>query len=281
MKYGYYQGCSHDSAAGYKESTDAVNRKLGIEFVELRGWNCCGATAMFSLDQDDALFLVGRIFALANSQGLEEIVTVCNSCYATLRKAGKIFQTRPDGIERINDRLAREGLKLEKAVPIRHYLEILCNDVPIDAWPKTPSVDLSSIRVAPYYGCLLTRPWEDVDHPEQPLMLDDLLKRLGFSVVHHSAKTLCCGASHAVPYAKECGLLIQRIVGEVANQGGNTICTICPMCQFNLDSFQSDIRSSALPVPYFSQLVGIALGIEPNLLGLNKLLIPLNTIMNR
>ena len=274
MRYGFYPGCSYQSSDGYRQSVKAVNEVLGIELVELEGWNCCGATSFFSFDKKNALLLAGRIFAMANSQGFKEIVTVCNACYAALRKAEHEFQSHPDQLDMVTRLLEQEGLNLQERAPIRHYLEILCNDLPVETWSKNGRKDISKIKVASYYGCQLVRPWKDVDDPERPVMLDLFLKRLGFSVVDHSAKTLCCGASHIFPYTKACGSLISRIVQEVLQQGGEMICTICPMCQFNLDSTQKKLVSSPLPVPYFSQLVGIRLGIEPEHLGLDKLFIP-------
>ncbi|MCK7469238.1 MAG: heterodisulfide reductase-related iron-sulfur binding cluster [Desulfosudis oleivorans] len=95
LTYGLFPGCAYATAAGYRESVDAVNRQLGIELVELADWNCCGATSVFSLNQDDALIPTGRLFALAEAQGQEQILTVCNACYTTMRKAGQMLSKAP------------------------------------------------------------------------------------------------------------------------------------------------------------------------------------------
>jgi len=274
MRYGFFPGCSYKSEAGYAESVAAINQELGIELIQLSDWNCCGATAMFSLDDTKALALTARLFALANSQGFDQIVTTCNACYTTLKKAKHIFESHPEAITPINAQLSHEGLKVENLCPVRHYLDVLYHDVDAHVWPQATSNFDSEIKVAPYYGCQLTRPWADLDQPERPTILDKFITRIGFRTVDHSAKTLCCGASHFFPYEQECGRLIKRIIGEMVRKGAQMITTVCPLCQFNLDSMQSKIDMPSVPVPYFTQLAGLALGFKPNELGMQKLLVP-------
>lgn len=281
MRYGFFPGCAYKTAAGYKESVDVLNRALGIEFIEIDDWNCCGATAFFSLDETDALTLSGRIFALAEKAGLNQIATVCNACYTTLRKVKKTLENHPDKTEKVNARLAGEGLAIGQPLPVRHYLEVLFHDIPDEKWMKGKGTlhsetSHSGMKIGAYYGCQFSRPWRDVDRPERPVMLDRFLEKLGFSAVGHSAGTQCCGASHAVAYSKECAPLISRIVREIRAKGGEAVATICPLCQFNLDSGQKPDREKALPVLFFTQIAGLALGIDPEKLGMGKLLNPLS-----
>jgi len=280
VKYGFFPGCSYSSAAGYRESIDAINRLFGIQLVEIPDWNCCGATALFSLNEFKALALTGRLFALSQASGFREIVTVCNACYTTLRKANQILSNNPEIVSKINEDLSKEGLSLEGEFSVRHYLDVLYNDVPEETWSENLTERLKDYEVACYYGCQFTRPWGDIDHMEQPTILDRFIERLGFLPVDHSARTICCGASHAISYAKECRLLISRIIREVRAKGGRVITTICPLCQFNLDSGQKGI-SNPIPVPFFTQLAGLALGINASELGLDKLLVPINRILSR
>lgn len=281
LTYGFFPGCAYATAAGYRESVDAVNRRLGIDLVELADWNCCGATSAFSLNQDDALILTGRLFALAEAQGHAQIVTVCNACYTTLRKAAQMLEQGSPDLARVNAGLAREGLRLGRLLPVRHYLEILYADVPAEAWSAARPEYIGRIKVAAYYGCQLTRPWADLDHAERPALLDRFFRRLGFQAVEHSARTICCGASHALPYEKECRPMLRRIVEEARRRGAHLISTLCPLCQFNLDSLQTPPDAPPIPVPYFSQLAGLALGIPPQRLGFGKLLIPAESAIAR
>ena len=275
MRYGFYPGCSYRSAAGYSESVAAVSRALGIELMEIPDWNCCGATAFFSVDEFKALILAARNLALAQAHGLDEIVTICNACYTTFRKAIKVLTGNPQKLARVNEVLATEGLSIERTIAVRHLLDVLYNDVAEEVWFEKRPQNLKDYTVAGYYGCQLTRPWGDLDVPEHPGILERFLERLGFVTVEHSAKTLCCGAFHSISYADECRPLISRIVSEIQFKGADLITAVCPMCQFNLDAGQQMFGLAPLPVPFFTQLAGIALGLKAADLGLKKLLIPI------
>ncbi|MBU4317187.1 MAG: CoB--CoM heterodisulfide reductase iron-sulfur subunit B family protein [Proteobacteria bacterium] len=276
MKYGFFPGCAYKTAAGYETSVNAVNRLLGIELVEIRDWNCCGATAAFSREENSALALAARIMALADQQGFSEIITVCNACYATLKKAEHKLCGSARRLKEVNGILKTDGLSLNQPIPVRHYLDLLIEDIPLETWPKEKNkVFPSHGRVAAYYGCQLTRPYGDASQAERPDRLENLLSALGVPVVSHSAKTLCCGASHIIGYEKQCLALISRITGEMKNKGAEIITTLCPMCQFNLDYGQEKIQGKQLPVTYFTQVIGLAMGIAPESLGLDKLLVPL------
>ncbi|MBA3031377.1 MAG: disulfide reductase [Desulfobacteraceae bacterium] len=276
MKYGFFPGCAYKTAAGYEESVNAVNSLLGIELVEIRDWNCCGATAAFSREENSALALAARIMALAEQQGFSEIVTVCNACYATLKKAEHKLSGNPQRLKKVNGFLKADGLTLNQPVPVRHYLDVLIEDIPLEVWIQgKKTVFPFHDRVAAYYGCQLTRPYGEPSQAERPDRLEKLLLALGVPVVKHSAQTLCCGASHIIGYEKQCLPLISRITGEMKNKGAEIITTLCPMCQFNLDYGQEKIQGKKLPVTYFTQVIGLAMGIAPESLGLDKLLVSL------
>jgi len=279
VRYGFFPGCAYKTAAGYRESVEALNRALAIQLVEIPDWNCCGATAVFSINSSVALVLSGRLLALADLHGFDEIITVCNACYTTLRKAIHMMEHHPELITEINKHLKTETLQLKRLLPVRHYLDVLANDIPEMRWRKVKqSKSDSDLRVAAYYGCQLTRPWKDQGQPERPDVLEQFLERLGVTVIEHSAKTLCCGASHMIPYAKDCAPLVSRIIREVRKKNGNIIATICPMCQFNLDAGQGRLNIPGTPVAFFTQIVGLALGIDSKDLGIDKLLVPMYKI---
>ncbi len=274
MRYGFFPGCAYGTAAGYRESIEAVNQVLGIELIDIVDWNCCGATAAVSLGEDQALNLCGRIFALSENQGFDEIITVCNACYATLQKFRHKIEVHPDLLPKINSRLQNQNLRVSRIPPVRHYLEVLARDLSEDQWPSSQQgVELPG-PVAVYYGCQLTRPYGDRKLTERPDVLEPVLRRLGVPVVEHSAKTLCCGASHMIAYTSACSPLVSRIIKEISAKGADVVTTICPMCQFNLDEGQSQRKGPKLPVTYFTQIIGLALGIDPKHLGLDKLLTP-------
>lgn len=281
MIYCFYPGCSYHSSAGYKESTEAVTKKLGIELMELPDWNCCGATVMHGESRFKATALVARNFALAAKYGFSEIVTGCNACYTTLRKAADTLNRETDYRDRINEFLHAEGLVVTDDIKVRHLADVFVNDVSDELWRKNRRAGYDALNIAVYYGCQLTRPWNDLDSAETPEMLDKFFTLLGCNVVDHSAKTLCCGASLAVPYADECKGLTTRLIREITKKGGNIVTTICPLCQFNLDNGQKAIDAPDIPVTFFTQIVGLVMGISPSALGLNKLLISPQKVMNR
>lgn len=276
MRYGFYPGCSYKTEAVFRASVEAVNRAIGLELATIEDWNCCGATSVFSMDQTEAILLIGRIFALADRQHLDNIVTTCNACYTSLKKGYKTLKADGGLIAKINDRLAAENLKITNLPPVRHLLDVLYNDIDESVWRQNPPKNLNKIKVAAYYGCQLTRPWADIDDPEQPAIMERFLERLGYETVDHSAKTLCCGASHFITYEQDCLKLTERIISEMKRKGAKLASTICPLCQINLDAAQKNFRGVPMPIPYFTQLAGLALGIDPKDLGFDKLLVSMD-----
>jgi heterodisulfide reductase subunit B2 len=274
MKICFYPGCSYASSAGYKESTEAVCKKLGIERVEIQDWNCCGATVMYGDNKLRATALAARHFALVQAMAFDSLVTGCNACYATLRKAAQLLAKDQELFDKTREVLQALGLTLDKIPKIRHLIEVLD-----ETMPDAQTDKYRDLTVGAYYGCQLTRPHQDLDTGTHPMILDRLLERIGFAVTDHSAKTQCCGASHGVVYTRECSGLSRRITGEMAAKGARAVTTICPLCQFNLD--QSQAGSDALPVTYFTQLAGLALGISPANLGMNKLLVSAEKVISR
>ena len=275
MGYGFYPGCAYKTEAVYRDSVEAVNRMIGLSMPQIDDWNCCGATSIFSLDQTDALTLTGRIFALAEKQGMATIVTTCNACYTTLRKGHKLLKADPGLVDRINNRLSAEKLKITTPPPVRHLLEVYYQDVDEAVWTQKRSGTFKPMKIAPYYGCQFSRPWGDTDDPEHPQMMDRFLARLGYMVVDHSAKTLCCGASHFITYEKDCLKLNDRILAEIRRKDAQAISAMCPLCQINLDAAQEKLKGAPIPVPYFTQLAGLSLGLSPQSLGMNKLIVPM------
>ncbi len=274
MSYAFFPGCAYHSAAGYKESVDAVCAKLGMALHELEDWNCCGATAFMSRDKLQGMALVGRLLGLARRQGNDSIVTVCNACYTTIRKGLDMLGKDPEALRRVNAALEKEGLQADPDVKIRHLLEVMLQDLDADAFQQRWAGAPEKLDLAAYYGCQLTRPWggknaTDTDSPERPQLLEEFFRRLGHAPVDFSASTMCCGASHAVPYAAECAPLAQRIARAASSAGAQAAVAICPMCQLNVDAGQR-----GFPIVYFTQLAALALGCSPKEAGLDKLLNP-------
>ncbi len=281
MKALFYPGCTLKTAAGYEESINAVNRVLDIEWPEVEDWNCCGATAYFSLDELVSLVLPARNIAKADEAGVDWIITPCNACYATLRKAKEILADDLDLREKVKVALSEENLYYRGRVGIKHILDYYLLPDVFDKIKSSVVKPLYEMSVACYYGCQYTRPvtFDVDDNPENPRKLDSLMESLGAEVVDFTAKTYCCGAAQMVTHEEACLKLVNRIITDAKNKGADVIVTLCPLCHFNLELGASKLGGESIPVLFFTQLMGLAFGLNRKELGFKKLLIPADKVL--
>ena len=161
MKYSYYPGCSLEkSAEAYDVSTRAIAKPLGIEFVEIDDWNCCGATEYIALNRMAAYALVTRNLAQARkNEGIDQLVAPCSACYLNLRKANQYLVDDTFLAEQVNIALSAGGLSYEPGtLKVRHLLDVVVNDVGYEAIQSKVTKPLQGLRIAPYYGCMIVRP---------------------------------------------------------------------------------------------------------------------------
>lgn len=284
MNYGYFPGCSLEkNAAAYATSIRVVAEALSFGLDEIDDWNCCGATEYIALDKLAAYALVGRTLALAQQQlagrnGDAQLVAPCSACFLNLRKADRYLQVDQILCEKTNEALAAGGLHYDPgALRVRHLLDILVNDIGCEAIKRRVTRPLTGLRVAPYYGCLLTRPrlGNELESTEFPMELDDLLAALGADVVDFPLKADCCGGHMTQISAPTAYTILQRLLASATDHGADMLAVLCPMCQLNLDAYQARVngRFSAhfhLPVLYFTQLMGLAFGAEARALGVGQ-----------
>jgi heterodisulfide reductase subunit B len=272
MRYLYFPGCSLEATArSYGVSTKAVCKALDIELEELEDWNCCGATAFYSIDELLALSLAGRNLALAEKG--RDLVVSCSGCYITLEKANATLRDYPALKAQVDEVLAEADLEYQGGVKVRHLLEVLINDVGLEAIKANVKKELRGLRVAPYYGCQIVRPSSGFDHPEFPQSLDRLIEGLGADVTSFPLKSRCCGGPLVVPQEKLALDLIHKLLKSADANGAQCLVTVCPLCQMNLDLYQSKVNSKyktnyELPILFFTQLVGVAYGLDAKDLGL-------------
>ncbi len=279
MSYALYPGCSLESSSvGYRMSVDAVARRLGLELREIDDWNCCGATEYFTLNRAVAYSLIARNLALVPRE-CDQLVAPCSACCLNLRKTDHLMRESARWRRRINEALAAGGLHYSPGrLRVRHLLDVLYTDVGERRLRDAVVRPLSGLRVAPYYGCQIVRPL-DGDDPEQPTRLDALLRWIGCDVVDYGAKTHCCGGHMTQISEPEALELIRRLLQLAADREADALACVCPMCQLNLDAYQSRVNARfgthfALPVVFFTQLVGLALGFGPAELGLDRVITP-------
>jgi heterodisulfide reductase subunit B len=284
MKYGYYPGCSLEkNASSYNVSTLAVAKPLGIEFQELDDWNCCGASEYMTLNRMAAYALITRNLALAEKQltNGKQVVAPCSMCFLNLTKADHYLVDDPDLAKNVNLALAAGDMHYTPgSVRARHLLEIMIEDIGLEAITAQVTKPLSGLKVAPYYGCLITRPGylSKFDDYEYPMSLDKLMKGLGATVVDYPMKAHCCGG-HMTQISQAVALeLIRQLLQNAAEYEADIIVTLCPMCQLNLDAYQADVNrffktKYHIPVLYFTQMMGLAYGLSASDLGIGKELV--------
>jgi heterodisulfide reductase subunit B len=274
-EYSYFPGCSLKSTAvAYDQSVRAISSSLGIELIELEDWNCCGTTAYSSIDRLESIAVPCRNLALAEKKGLD-LVTPCTACFRTFERVNSHLKLYPFLKPKVDKVLAAAGLEYHGKVKVRHLVDVLLNDVGVEAIASKVVNSLHGLRVAPYYGCLLVRPRVAFDDPENPESLDGLLESLGAEVVPFPAKGRCCGGSLVISNVDLALGLIQRILESAHSNGAECIVTVCPLCQLNLDAYQGMVNSRfgtkfSLPILFLSQLLGTALGIESKALGFDR-----------
>ncbi len=285
MKYAYYPGCSSESSARDQHSSSmAVAKALGIEFVEIEGWTCCGATPGHQTDRVLAASLPAANLVLAQDMGLD-IVVNCAACYSRLKMANYEVLNQPDMREKVGDAL---GSDYDGSVKVRHLVEILLEDYGLENLKTRLSHSLDGIKIASYYGCLLVRPHEvtNFDDPENPTSMDNLISAMGAESLDWPSKTDCCGNSLSLTTKSDLVVsLSDSIIGMAQAAGADCIAVACPLCQVNLDLRQIDIKKQTgrqynMPILYITQLIGLCLGLSTEALGLNKLVIAPSNIIN-
>ena len=273
MKYAYFPGCSLSSTGiEYDLSTRETARVLGIDLWEIPEWNCCGASSGHLTDHLLSLALPARNLAIAEAAGLD-VAIPCAACYARSKatelavcNSAKMKQEIEEVIER----------KYEGKSKARALLDIIANDFQPEDIKNNVQKELKGIKAACYYGCLLVRPLVvGFDDPEDPQSMDNLVKSLGGETVDWAYKTECCGASCPTTVPETGKKMLERIFESAKDAGANCLVTACPMCLNNLDMRQGQVEKAYskkydMPVFYFTELTGLAFGVEPTKLGLNK-----------
>jgi len=267
-KYVYYPGCTlYTKARNLDLCARRAAEKVGFELAEMPSWNCCGA--IYNATSDDLAAQVGSVRNLAKASQLgDKLVTLCAACHNVLKRV----QDRLDqpGNEVESERLKTfVDEKFEHPVKVLHYLEVLKNDIGWEALKAKVVKPLTKLKVASYYGCLMVRPKEvlEFDDPDNPQVMDDLMRVLGAQPTRFDFKAECCGGYLVVnrrDVAKSASL---RILDNAKSWGAEAIVTTCPLCQYNLDKLRV-LTDGSLPVFYFTQLLGIAVGLAQGELGL-------------
>jgi len=279
MEYTYYPGCSLEaSGKGYDESLRFVFRTLGQKLVDLEDWNCCGATYYMSTKETTSLVCSARNLALAEKYG-HDILAPCSSCYTILYKTNHILKNNFIMKAKVDQALKKDNLRYNLNLKVRHPLEVLVNDVGIDSIVSKAKNSLGGVKIAPYYGCQIVRPDRGLDDKENPQMMDNLFAALGAENVDFPMKVRCCGGMLMTTYPEVALELNKKILEAAYENDADLVLTTCPLCQINLEAYQNKINKKYktdfhLPVLFFTQALGLALGGTPKELGIQRSIIP-------
>lgn len=280
----YYQGCSLEGLASeFDASTRLVCEALGVELVEIPDWNCCGSSPAHSYDSLLSAALAGRNLAIAEEMGCDTVMTPCPGCLKALKGALEEFHGK-----RRDDLLHILGMPFHGSMRAVSVLQLLYEDVGLEAIKERVQRPLTDMVIVPYYGCILTRPagFAKFDDPENPLSMDGLLRVTGATVPEFPYKTECCGATNGITRNGVVGRLTGRILDMALRLGAQAVATACPLCQQNLDLRRHQVdryqkRSFNIPAPYITQLIGLALGLNPEELGMGKLFVSPRPLLQR
>jgi heterodisulfide reductase subunit B2 len=284
--YAYYPGCSLETAASpYDKSVREVFKALGINLHEIEDWNCCGATMYMSVNNTVAYSISARNLAIAQKMGMD-VCAPCSSCFTILQKTNRYIDWDPKERQNINQALAAANLTYDKPVAVRHPLDILVNEVGLDSIKAKVVNSLAGLKVAPYYGCQIVRPYGYFDDVDDPVTMDKLLQAVGAETTHYPGKVRCCGGMLMTTQENIALKLNLGLLQAAVDNGAEMIATACPLCQMNLEAYQNEINQAFgknfnIPIVYFTHLVGVALGLSPAKMGLDKLLVSPDKLLAR
>ena len=277
MEYSYYPGCSlHASAGEYDLSTRELFKVLGIGLTEIPDWFCCGATPAHNVDELLSLSLCAKNLELA--EGIEgDIAVACAACFSRLKTAQHVLGESDVKRKQVEKALAAP-LKLDGNV--KHLLDILARDLGLERLAAAVKKPLSGLKVACYYGCLLTRPTDvpNLDCTEAPTIMEHVVEAVGAETVAWSHRLECCGANFTLSRPGVVIQLTNAILESAKAAGADCVMVGCPLCHGNLDIRQKEIEgvynaNYNLPVFYLTQLVGLSVGLESDKLGLDAMIV--------
>ena len=286
-KVAYYPGCALEgSALPYDKSTRAIGKELGLELVDVKDWNCCGAMEVKNLDPEIETYLSSRV--LSNAQHLNKMDVVmapCNGCYKNLKQAEYELghrQKSQDVVDKISAKAGHESYKAGDVETI-HALDWIKMGYGEEELRKKIKGGLKGLKIANYYGCMYTRPRNIFpekapgaggDDLHKPHYMDDLLEIAGAENVEFSLKTACCGGAHTLSDRDMSTKLVLNILEAAEAAGAEVIATECPTCHAGLEMHQIRAlkrlsKNTNVKIIYFTQLLGMAMGLSPRKVGLN------------
>jgi heterodisulfide reductase subunit B len=286
--YALFLGCTIPARQpNYELSARKSLAKLGIELVDLAGFTCCCPPPVQSIDLETSLAVAAYNICLAEEADLN-IVTLCSGCFESLAMTNGMLKADEELKARINKILSKAGKEFLGSKEVKHYLQVLMDDVGLERLKQKISKPLNNLKVAAFYGCHALRPSEllKFDDPERPRILENLIETLGAESVEYRNKLKCCGGLLR-GYSDDLALdLAREKLSNTTKAGADCIATLCPFCFIALDLGQLQIRSKLkeefdMPILHYSELLSLALGIDPKELALESHKIKTDKIISK
>jgi len=286
-KLTYFPGCSaHGTSEEFDHTLKLVMKTLDVQMDEIPDWNCCGATSAHVMTENLAFALPLRNLVLAEKLENKTMGIACASCYSRMKVTKMEMDLHPELAKRINSTIIEEG-EYKGSVDVQSMLQYCYEVIGLDTIKSKVKKSLAGLKVACYYGCLLTRPKEvtKFDSPEYPMSMDHLMEALGAEAVEFDFKTECCGASFSISNTDVVHALSGKILEMAKESGAHLIVVACPLCQSNLDMRQPDIAKALnmkldIPVMYFTQLMALAFGFPTEELKFPKHIVPVEAALS-
>jgi len=263
----------------------SIEKPLDIELVELKDWPCCGSSPFSGVDKVKAMTITARVLAQAEKTGLD-LVTPCSSCYTILHEANDLMKEDHKLAWQVHEALSGVGLNYNGTVKVRHIVEVIYNDVGLEALAAKVKRPLTGLKVACYHGCQQVRPEYGYDDREYPDWLDQMARAMGAEPVNFPLKAKCCGSSLVISETDMALDLIHRLLQNAADNGAQVIMsTTCPLCHTALDAYQPAVNSKFktrfnLPVLALPQFIAVALGLNFKQAALNGNIISPRKLLN-
>ena len=290
MRYAFYPGCvSRGACPELYTATLEVCQILGIELDEesLKGASCTGAGVLQEKNERLGDTLNARTFAMAEKSGLP-LMTICSTCQGVMAQANQRLLKNPDYLASINNDLREEGLEYKGTIDPKHLLWIIAEDLGLEFLESKIVRKLSGLKLAPFYGCYIVRPSEALGFSENPgrkQALEGVIEAVGAEVVDFPGKSLCCGFPILTINPENSIKMVGNHTIDAKERGADAMVTPCPLCHLNLDGYQPNAASATkkeidLPIIHLPQLVGLALGISPEKMRLNKHIVSTKTLLS-
>lgn len=283
MKYALFVGCTTLSRLpGYEKSTRNVAERLGVELVDMPGSSCCGTTYLETLDHVTALAMAARNIAIAEEMGLD-IVTVCNGCTEVLTKTNHELQGNPKLKAEVNKVLAEAGAEYHGTSNVKHFVRMLKEDVGLEAIEQHVTRRFQDLKVGSHYGCHMLKPKQVLqgDDPENPQVMDELVAATGATPIDYPNKLECCaGPIMGVRENVTWSVGLDKV--SAVKAFGDVLATACPFCYLTYERCQlMQENSPNLPVVHLPQLLGLALGLDEDEVGLGENKVDAKGILER